>query len=157
MPNCTRLPCFHFFSGIGNLKKLVDLPTILKKDKKKVLPPEADGLNLIERIIRCLWEEYDISISYDKLVEFFATEFCSKPEYTRYMKTPLSQDEINHNFLAFSKKNEHARLVVDLYLPAISNALDMHLRVIQNIAGYYGIINTYPLPNAEEDYYSDCN
>ena len=23
----------------------------------------------------------------------------------------------------------------------------MHLRVIQNIAGYYGIINTYPLPN----------
>ena len=34
-----------------------------------------------------------------------------------------------------------------MYLPAISNALDMHLRVIQNIAGYYGIINTYPLPN----------
>ena len=147
VPNCTRLPCFHFFSGIGNLKKWVDLPTILKKDRKKVLPPEADGVNLIEGIIRCLWEEYDISISYDKLVELLTTEICSKPEYTRYMKAPLSQDEINHNFLAFSKKNEYARLVADLYLPAISNALDMHLRVIQNIAGYYGIINTYPLPN----------
>ena len=88
MPNCTRLPCFFFFSGIGNLKKWVDLPTILKKDRKKVLPPEADGVNLIEGIIRCLWEEYDISISYDKLVEFLATEICSKPEYTRYMKAP---------------------------------------------------------------------
>ena len=80
-------------------------------------------------------------------MEFLATEICSKPEYTRYMKAALSQDEINHNFLAFSKKNEYSRLVADLYLPAISSALDMHLRVIQNIAEYYGIINTYTLPN----------
>ena len=118
-----------------------------KKERKKVLPPEADGVNLIEGIIRYLWEEYDISISYDQLVKFLATEICSKPEYTRYMKAPLSQDEINHNFLVLNKKNEYARFVADLYLPAISNALDMHLKVIQNIAGYYGIMNTYPLPN----------
>lgn len=146
-PNCTRFPLFHFFSGIGNLKKWSDLPTILKKDKKKVLAADGKGVNLIESIIRCLWEEYDILVTYDQLVSFLATEICSKPEYTRYMKTPLSQDDINYNFLAFNKKNEYSRLVADLYLPAISNALDMHLRVIQNIAGYYGIMNTYPLPN----------
>ena len=136
--------CLVFiFSVIGKLS----LPTILKKDRKKVLPPKADGVNLMEGIIRCLWEEYDISINYDQLVKFLATEICNITEYTRYMKAPLSQNEINHNFLAFDKKNEYARLVADLYLPAISNALDMHLRVIQNIAGYYEIMNTYPLPN----------
>ena len=49
--------------------------------------------------------------------------------------------------LALNKKTEYSRLVAELYIPAISNALDLHIRVIQNIAGYYGVLNTCPLPN----------
>ena len=32
----------------------------------------------------------------------------------------------------------------DLYLPAIATALDLHIRVIQSISGYYAILNTLP-------------
>ena len=142
-----KIALFPFSSGIGNLKRWSDLPDILKKDNKKILPPETKGVNLIQSIIAALWEDYDISITYDAMVSFLATEICSKPEYTRYMNCPLSQEDINTKFLAFNKKDEYSRLVADMYIPAISNALDIHFRVIQNIAGYYGVINTFPLPN----------
>ena len=34
-----------------------------------------------------------------------------------------------------------------MYLPAISSALDLHIRTIQNISGFLGVVNTYPLDN----------
>ena len=142
-----KIALFPFSSGIGTLKRWSDLPGILKKDNKKILPPDNKGVNLIESIILALWEDYDISISYDAMLSFLATEICSKPEYTRYMNCPLSQEDINSKFLAFNKKDEYSRLVADMYIPAISNALDICFRVIQNIVGYYGVINTFPLLN----------
>ena len=95
----------------------------------------------------CLWEDYDICLGYNKMLHFLATEICSNPEYTKYMNLPLSQEDVNYNLLALNKKTEYSRLVAELYIAAISNALDLHIRVIQNIAGYYGVLNTCPLPN----------
>ena len=63
------------------------------------------------------------------------------------MNTPLTQNDVNYTLMAFSEKTEYSRLVAELYLPALATALDLHLRVIQNIAGYYGVMNTLPLPN----------
>ena len=37
--------------------------------------------------------------------------------------------------------------MADVYLPAISSALDLHIRTIQNISGFLGVVNTYPLDN----------
>ena len=81
------------------------------------------------------------------MVQFIASEICRKPDYTRYMNTPLTQNDVNYNLMAFSEKTEYSRLVAELYLPALATSLDLHLRVIQNIAGYYGVMNTLPLPN----------
>ena len=135
------------FRGIDALKKSYDLPTILKKDRKKVLPPPGKGISLIESIMTCLWEDCDICLGYNKMLHFLATEICSNPEYTKYMNLLLSQEDVNYNLLALNKKTEYSRLVAELYIPAISNALDLHIRVIQNIGGYYGVLNTCPLPN----------
>ena len=139
---------FNFFSrGIDVLKKWCDLPAILQNDRKKVLPSPGKGLCLIESIITCLMEDYDIQIDYNKMVEFIATEICRNPDYTRYMKTPLTQGEVNYSLMAMSENTKYSRLVAELYLPALATALDLHLRVIQNIGGYYGVMNTLPLPN----------
>ena len=92
-------------------------------------------------------EDYDIQIDYNRMVEFIATEICRNPDYTRYMKTPLTQGEVNYSLIAMSENTEYSRLVAELYLPALATALDLHLRVIQNIGGYYGVMNTLPLPN----------
>ena len=39
----------------------------------------------------------------------------------------------------------YTRSVCDLYLPAMATALDLHIRVIQSISGYYAILNTLPV------------
>ena len=140
-------PFLNFFCrGIDVLKKWCDLLAILKNDRKKVLPSPGKGFCLIESIITCLMEDYDIQIDYNEMVEFIATEICRNPDCTRYMKTPLTQGEVNYSLMAMSQNTKYSRLVAELYLPALATALDLHLRVIQNIAGYYGVMNTLPLP-----------
>ena len=135
-----------FLRGIHNLKKWCDLPTILQKDRKKVLPSEGDGISLIESIITCLWEDYDIGIDYSKMIQFLTTEISSKPEYTRYMKNTPTLDNIIFN-LTLKEKDEYAKYAAELYIPAISDALDLHLRVIKYMAGYYGVVNIFPEPS----------
>ena len=43
----------------------------------------------------------------------------------------------------------YALLLSQVYIPAISSALDIHLRIIQNVGGYYTILNTFPLPSTQ--------
>ena len=49
--------------------------------------------------------------------------------------------------MAFHSTKKYSRVVADVYLPAISSALDLHIRTIQNISGFFGVVNTYPLDN----------
>ena len=81
----------NFYKGLGELKKWSDLPEILEKDNKKVVRVEGKGLCLIEAMSTCLSLEYDILIEPDKLIELISKEVCTHPEYTKYLKVPLSQ------------------------------------------------------------------
>ena len=38
----------------------------------------------------------------------------------------------------------YSRAICSLYLPAMATALDLHIRVLQNISGYYAVLNTLP-------------
>ena len=98
-----------------SLQKWCDLPTILQKDRKKILPSEGEGISLIESIITCLWEGYDIGIGYSKMIQFLATEISSKPAYTKYMKDKPSLDDIIFN-LTLKEKDEYAKYAVELYM-----------------------------------------
>ena len=137
----------NFYKGLGELKKWSDLPEILEKDNKKVVPVDGKGLCLMEAISTSLSLEYDILIEPDKLIELISKEVCTHPEYTKYLKVPLSLDELNYNLMAFHSTKKYSRVVADVYLPAISSALDLHIRTIQNISGFFGVVNTYPLDN----------
>ena len=136
----------NFYKGLGELKKWSDLPEILEKDNKKVVPVEGKGLCLMEAISTSLSLEYDTLIKPDKLIELISKEMCTHPEYTKYMKVPLSQDELNYLMVIHGTK-KYSRVVADVYLPAISSALDLHIRTIQNISGFFVVVNTYPLDN----------
>ena len=137
----------NFYKGLGELKKWSDLPEILEKDNKKVVPVDGKGLCLMEAISTSLSLEYDILTEPDKLIELISKEVCTHPEYTKYLKVHLSQDELNYNLMAFHSTKKYSRAVADVYLPAISSALDLHIRTIQNISGFFGVVNTYPLDN----------
>ena len=64
---------------------------------------------------------------------------------TKYKRVPLSQGELNYNLMSFHTSKNYSKLVADTYIPAISSALDLHMRTIQNISRFYGVVNTYLL------------
>ena len=134
------------------MKRWSDLPEILAMDNKEVGKVEGKGIGLLESISFCLRSDYDIFINPQRLIELIASEVCNHPEYTRYMRVPPSQEEVNHKLLSFTTNKEYSLLVSQMYIPAISSALNLHIRTIQNIADYYGVVNTYPLPRPLENF-----
>ena len=134
-----------FYQGLRDLVPWTSLPEILKKDNKKILPIEGPGYVLIESIIAALLDGYNISCNKDEIIQFIAKELVNKPDHTRYMRIPISQDEVNFNLLNITTSKKYSRLIADMYIPAISSALDIHIRTIQNISGYFAVVNTLPL------------
>ena len=132
------------------MKKWSDLPEILEKDGKEVISLESTGgIGLLESIAESLHCEYDIQITTDQLIEKIAQEILLNPDYTRYMKVPITQEEVNYRLLSFKKGDSYALLMSQVYIPAISSALDLHLRIIQNVGGYFTILNTFPLHSTQ--------
>ena len=103
------------------------------------------GYVLIESIIAALFDGYNISYQKDEIIEFMAKELVHKPDYTRYLRVPISQEEVTFNLLNLTTSKKYSRVVADMYLLAISSALDLHIRTIQNISGYFAVVNTLPL------------
>ena len=48
-------------------------------------------------------------------------------------------------------KNTRNRFPADIFLPSISSATDLHIRVLQNIHGYFAVVNTKPLRSNEHE------
>ena len=110
-----------------------------------ILPIHGPGCVLIESIITALSNGYNISYQKDEIIEFMSKELVQKLDYTRYMRIPITQEEVNFNLLNVTTSKKYSRLIADMYLPAISSALDIHIRTIKNISGYFAVVNTLPL------------
>ena len=136
--------------GMGDLKLWSQLPEILKADMKEICKVEGNGYCLIESIIEALAQDYDIYYSKDQLIEYISKELCDKLDYTRYLRQPVTQEEVNFNLLNMTTSKTYSRVVTNMYLPAISSALDLHIKTIQNISGYYAIVNTLPIHTIDE-------
>ena len=88
-------------------------------------------------------KECNITMNPDQLVELISKEICNHPDFLKYLRIPVTQDEIDYKLMSFKKSS--SRGAADMYIPAISSALDLHIRTIQNISAYYGAVNTYPI------------
>ena len=117
---------------------------------KEICKVEGNGYCLIESIIEALAQDYDIYYSKDELIKYISKELCDKPDYTRYLRQPFTQEEVNFNLLNMTTSKTYSRVVTDMYLPTISSALDLHIKTIQNISGYYAIVNTLPINTIDE-------
>ena len=140
----------HLYEGHRDLLRWDQLPEILKKDGREILSIEGPGYCLIESIIAALGISHNITYQKDEVITFLSEELFAKPDYTRYLRVPISQEEVNFNLLNMTTSRKYSRLVADMYLPAIASAMNLHIRTIQNISGYYGILNTLPLNDKDE-------
>ena len=89
-------------------------------------------------------------ISTDEMVDKSSDELSSNPDYLKYAK----QEEDIVSILNVSMgmdRNTRNRFPADIFLPSISSAMDLHIRVLQNMHGYFAVVNTKPLRSDEHE------
>ena len=112
--------------------------------EREIVEVEGDGYKLVECIKRSLHCEHNTNYTRMEIINKVAEELLRNPEYTKYYSTPIEYQDLNRNITeAMSRK--YGRLLVDVYLPALSSALDLHIKIYEEIHGYVGIVATTPL------------
>ena len=105
---------------------------------------EGKGFCLVESVVEALIRDYDVHYTYKEVIQKISQELVNNLEYTTFLKSPVSQREVEIRMMEKVQSKIYSRSVCDLYLPAMATALDLHIRVIQSISGYYAILNTLP-------------
>ena len=94
--------------------------------------------------MEALIRDYDVHYTEKDVINKISQELVNNLEYTTFLKSPVSQREVDIRMMEKVQSKTYSRSVCDLYLPAMATALDLHIRVIQNISGYYAILNILP-------------
>ena len=120
--------------------------------EREIVEVEGDGYKFIECIQRSLQCEHRIIYSKIEIINKVAEELLTNLEYTKYYKTPIENHQLNRN-ISEAMSSKYGRLLVDVYLPALSSALDLHIKICEEIHGYVGVVTTKPLhPSAEKKF-----
>ena len=120
------------------------MPQILNEDRREILQLEGKGFCLVESVVEALIRDYDVHYTDKDVINKISQELVNNLEYTTFLKSPVSQREVDIRMMENMQSKTYSRSVCDLYLPAMATALDLHIRVIQNISGYYAILNILP-------------
>ena len=96
---------------------------------------------MVESVIKCLQKDYDILYTPKEVLGKVSAELISNLEYTTFMKSPISNKDVEYNMMEQSTKGKAA---CDIYLPALANSLDIHIRVIQKIGSFFAVLHTNP-------------
>ena len=143
-PNLSKKVQKGVYQIANVLRKWEELPQILSEDRRQVLKLEGKGFCLVESGVEALIRDYDIHYTYKDVIQKIRQELVNNLEYTTFLKSPVSQREVEIRMMEKVKSKTYSRSVCDLYLPAMATALGLHIRVIQSISGYYAILNTLP-------------
>ena len=95
----------------------------------------------MESVIKCLQKDYDILYTPKEVLGKVSAELISNLEYTTFMKSPISNKDVEYNMMGQSTKGKSA---CDMYLPVLANSLDIHIRVIQKIGSFFAVLHTHP-------------
>ena len=146
-----------YYRGVSQLNKWEDVPQILKQDNRFIRATEGKGFCLIKSVQGVLAEDYDIFMSCENIIDQIANQLVNYPEYLKYSKRPLTQADVNATIKFGTSTRNYGRLVSDMYMPALATALQLHIRVITNVHGYYTIMHNTPLKTYENAHWKVIN
>ena len=106
--------------------------------EREIVEVEGDGYKLIECIQRSLQCEHRIIYSKIEIINKVAEELLTNPEYTKYYKTPIENHQLNRN-ISEAMSSKYGRVLVDVYLPALSSALDLHIKSVKKYMDMLGL------------------
>ena len=130
----------HTIKGAEDLAKWSMLPKLLEKDGRRIKEINASGFGLLESVCEALSCDFDIHIDPKDMLKGVSKELVDHLEYTRYLKSPLCKAGVDYDSSKMSNRS-YGKAVCDLYLPAISSAYDIEIRVIKKVGDYYAIMN----------------
>ena len=123
----------------------------MEHDRREIKNIPGRGLCLIESVIEALIQDYDVQYTTQEILQKITDELLNDLEYTTFLKSPITQNEVEYNIMDREVMDRtkqgglnYSRAICSFYLPAMATALDLHIRVIQNISGYYAVLNTLP-------------
>ena len=96
-------------------------------------------------------------MSCENIIDQIANQPVDDPEYLKYSKRPLTQADVNAAIKFVTSTRNYGRLVSDMYMPALASALQLHMRVITNVHGYYTIMHNTPLKTYENAHWKVIN
>ena len=131
------------------------MPQILNEDRREILQLEGKGFCLVESVVEALIRDYDVHYTEKDVINKISQELVNNLEYTTFLKSPVSQREVDIRMMEKVQSKTYSRSVCDLYLPAMATALDLHIRVIQNISGYYAILNILPAKEEKPNHHME--
>ena len=96
-------------------------------------------------------------MSCENIIDQIANQLVDDPEYLKYSKRPLTQADVNAAIKFGTSTRNYGRLVSDMYMPALATTLQLHIRVITNVHGYYTIMHNTPLKTYENAHWKVIN
>ena len=112
--------------------------------EREIVEVEGDGYKLVECIQRSLQYEHNTNYNKMEIINKVAGELLRNPDYTKYYTIPIQYQKLNKN-ITEAMSTKYGRLLVDVYLAALSSALGLYIKICEEIHSYIGVVTTTPL------------
>ena len=76
------------------MKTWDQLPEVLEHDRRQIKNIPGRGFCLIESVIEALSQDYDVHYTTEEILEKITDELLNNLEYTTFMKSPITQNEV---------------------------------------------------------------
>ena len=130
-----------------------EIPEILHYHKKVVRPVMGQGYCILESIQEALNADHNIQVPVDVMIDKIIEELVANPEYTRYYKTPYSQEDLCTYITQTVSTTEYGDKMATMFIPPLASALNIVIKFFKEYNGYYcqNIIKPYGGEDIDDD------
>ena len=84
---------------------------MLKEDGREILKIQGKGFCLVESVVEALVREYDVHYTCEEVIQKMSQELVNNLEYTTFLKSPVSQREVEIRMMEKVQSKTYSRSV----------------------------------------------
>ena len=114
-----------------------EIPKILHQHKKVIRPNQGKGFSILESIQEALNADFNIQGPTDVMIDKIIEELVANPEYTRYYKSPYSQEDLFKYIKETVNSTEYGDKMATMFIPPLATALNIQIKYFKYYKDYY--------------------
>ena len=126
------------------MKTRAEIPQILEQDMREVEEVEGKGLRVLESVIHCLRVDYDLFYTKEDLIHKVIEEMLTNPNQGQFFRGNINPFAIKAEYQFGAASHVYGKVMGDICLRTVANALNITIRTIMNVHGYYAVMNIHP-------------